>query len=124
MSADDVTDGDIDVRGIRFFLLFIVLLVLIVHESSTTDGMRRTASIAALALVPAAWAGAPAFTRNYEPMGAWGSFGEEASPFFLNGVPTLSRVAACGLGCALSTSVAAGRTHAVRTVYPWGASGQ
>lgn len=30
-------------------------------------------------------AGPPVFKRNYQPEGAWGDFGEEASPFFLNG---------------------------------------
>ena len=29
--------------------------------------------------------GRPVFKRNYQPRGAWGDFGEEASPFFLNG---------------------------------------
>ena len=30
-------------------------------------------------------AAGPVFKRNYQPQGAWGDFGEEASPFFLNG---------------------------------------
>jgi len=27
----------------------------------------------------------PLFRRNYEPVGAWGDHGQEASPFYLNG---------------------------------------
>jgi hypothetical protein len=60
--------------GVMLLLVVVVLVAADTSLSSTTTTFS-----------PAVEGGEIVFRRNYQPLGAWGDHGEEASPFFLNG---------------------------------------
>eukprot|EP01047_Picozoa_sp_COSAG01_P132070 COSAG01_NODE_61882_length_287_cov_0.973404_1_plen_65_part_01 len=57
----------------------LLLLVVVVLVAADTSLSTTTATFS-----PADEEAEIVFRRNYQPLGAWGDHGQEASPFFLN----------------------------------------